>query len=71
MVQFKGSSESVKVTIQREWCYLTVVGWELVQQLFDAVSLPRTVHIRHPVLWQAAKILVNLCAETSVFISRP
>lgn len=39
---------------------LTVVGWQLVQQLFDSVSLPWTVHIRHPVLWQAAKILVDL-----------
>lgn len=40
--------------------YLTVVGWKLVQQLFDPVSLPKAVHIRHSVLWQAAEVLVHL-----------
>lgn len=45
------------------------MGRELVQQLFDAVPLPWTVHIRHPVLRQAAEILVNLREETSALIS--
>lgn len=40
--------------------YLTVVGWKLVQQLFDPVSLSKAVHIRHSVLRQAAKVLVHL-----------
>lgn len=43
--------------------YLAVVGWKLVQQLLDAVSLPWTAHIRHPVLRQAAEVLVNLAQQ--------
>lgn len=56
---------------ESQWRYLAVVGWKLMQQLFDSVSLPRTVHVRHPVLRQAAKILVYLYGETSVFTLRP
>lgn len=40
--------------------YLAIVGRKLVQQLLDSVSLPGTVHVRHPVLGQAAEVLVNL-----------
>lgn len=40
--------------------YLTVVGWKLVQQLLDPVSLPKAVHVRHSVLRQAAEVLVHL-----------
>lgn len=43
--------------------YLAVVGRKLVQQLLDSVSLPWAVHVRHPVLRQAAEILVNLYEE--------
>lgn len=31
--------------------WLAVMSWKLVQQLFNAVPLSWTVHIRHPVLW--------------------
>lgn len=47
--------------------YLTVMGWKLVQQLFDPVSLPKAVHIRHSVLWQAAEVLVHLRDHADVF----
>lgn len=43
--------------------YLAVVGWKLVQQLLDPVSLPWAVHVRHPVLRQAAEVLVDLHEE--------
>lgn len=36
-----------RVTVLR----LAVMSWKLVQQLFDSVSLPWTVDVRHPVLW--------------------
>lgn len=35
-----------------------------MQQLLDSVSLPRAVHVRHPVLRQAAEILVHLHEES-------
>lgn len=47
--------------------YLAVMGWKLVQQLFDPVSLPKAVHIRHSVLWQAAEVLVHLYDHADVF----
>lgn len=34
-----------------------------MQQLLDPVSLPKAVHIRHSVLWQAAEVLVHLCGH--------
>jgi hypothetical protein len=44
--------------------HLIVVGWQLLQELFDAVLLPHTVHIRHLVLRQATHVLVHLrCIE--------
>lgn len=51
------------MTARRRQRYLAVVGWKLVQQLLDSVSLPGTVHVRHPVLRQAAEILINLHRE--------
>lgn len=49
--------------LERLTQYLAVVGRKLVQQLFDPVSLPKAVHIRHSVLWQAAEVLVHLCGH--------
>lgn len=49
--------------VERLTQYLAVVGGKLVQQLLDPVSLPKAVHIRHSVLWQAAEVLVHLCGH--------
>lgn len=40
--------------------HLIVVGWELMEQLFDAVFLSWAVHIGHLVLGQGAVVLMNL-----------
>ena len=40
--------------------HLIVVRWQLVKKLFDTGFLPRAVHIRHFVFWQAAVVLMNL-----------
>lgn len=40
--------------------HLIVVGWELVEQLFDAIFLSWAVHIGHLVLRQGAVVLMNL-----------
>ena len=46
------------------------MGWQLVEQLFDAVPLPWTVHIGHPVLWNAAEVLIHLQHDMGTFIPR-
>lgn len=40
--------------------HLIVMGWELMEQLFDAVFLSWAVHIGHLVLGQRAVVLMNL-----------
>lgn len=40
--------------------HLIVVGWKLIEQLFDAVFLSWAVHIGHLVLRQGAVVLMNL-----------
>lgn len=40
--------------------HLIVMGRELMEQLFDAVFLPWTVHIGHLVLGQGAVVLMYL-----------
>lgn len=40
--------------------HLIVVGWELMEQLFDAIFLSWAVHVGHLVLGQRAVVLMNL-----------
>lgn len=40
--------------------HLIVVGWELMEQLFNAIFLSWAVHVGHLVLRQGAVVLMNL-----------
>lgn len=44
--------------------HLIVVGWKLIEQLFDALFLSWAVHIGHLVLRQGAVVLMNLKEDT-------
>lgn len=50
--------------------YLVIVGWQLIEKLFNPVFLSRTVNVRDLLLWQAGKIQLDLTRRNAEFRPR-
>jgi len=57
--------------VHPEFCaYLIVVGWQLIEKLFDSVFLSRAVNVRDLLLWQAGEIQLDLMGRNAEFRPR-
>lgn len=50
--------------------YLIIMGWQLIQKLFNSVFLSRAVNIRDLLLWQAGEIQLDLTGRNTEFSLR-
>lgn len=50
--------------------YLIIMGWQLIEKLFNSMFLSRAVNIRDLLLWQAGKIQLDLTRRNAEFRSR-